>query len=356
MNRFDSTSKMTQFFSEKLRVVSFISILIVLYLHAGFPEDVCTTMKIPVIVRCCIAGVFGPCAVPMFYAISGFLFFYGTANIRRVFEKMKKRIITLVVPFIIAALSFPLFFIMMEFIPGAAEHINSESYLNRFLTLPIQQILISLFYDSGNGKPWAYHLWFMRDLVVIIAFSPILYYARRWGGYWSIALVLILHYIFPHLSFLYSLFWFVAGSFILDKTDKLPKWSIYLMLIAFLSMACYRLICLDGQATKYTIIEISLGVVSLWSLYDCLIPSHFELSAHPILNNACQFTFFIYLYHEPAFHIIVKGIPLILGNNWVGYTISFLLSPILMVIIGTIVGYILKKAAPNLYSIIVGGR
>ena len=42
---------MTTRFSEKLKVVSFMAILAVFYLHATFPEEVNTTMRIPVLVR-----------------------------------------------------------------------------------------------------------------------------------------------------------------------------------------------------------------------------------------------------------------------------------------------------------------
>lgn len=347
---------MTTYFSEKLKVTSFLSIVIVLYLHAGYPDEVIATMPIPVIVRNCIVGIWGPCAVPMFYAISGYLFFHGATNLHNIYRKIRTRIRTLLIPFLIAALFFPLFFMAMELIPAAAEHINSSSYIEKFTTLPLSTIIKSLLYDAGNDQPWAYHLWFMRDLVIIIALSPILYYIRKWTKFWSIAIVLSLHFLFPQVSFLYAMYWFTAGSLILNKLSQLPKKAVFLFFGVFLALAIYRLFEPLDAYHILEILEISLGISSFWCLYDILVSEKFRLSSTPLLNTACQFTFFLYLYHEPGFHIIVKGIPIVLGNNWFGYTMSFLLSPIIMVLIGVGVGCVIKKYAPTIYGIIVGGR
>ena len=136
---------MTTRFSEKLKVVSFMAILAVFYLHATFPEEVNTTMRIPVLVRQCIADVFGHCAVPMFYAISGYLFFRGISQFHQVFDKMKKRVFTLLVPFVIAALLFTLLYVVIE--------------PTRFAGKSIWAILYAIFYDAGTRMPLAYHLW-----------------------------------------------------------------------------------------------------------------------------------------------------------------------------------------------------
>lgn len=330
--------------------------MIVFYLHAGYPDEVIATMKIPVVVRCCIAGVFGPCAVPMFYTISGYLFFYGVKDIRKVYYKIKKRIKTLIIPFIIAAIFFPLFFMMMEFVPGATEHINSESFIKKFSELTFSKIIVSLLYDSGNGMPWAYHLWFMRDLIIIVALSPMLFYIKKWANYWSIVVILGMYFLFPHISFLYGMYWFVAGSFVLNNLGKLPKRVTLLLFGGFLLIAIYRVFSSYDTGIYLRVFEISLGVSSLWSIYDILITDRFRLISSPLLNTACKFTFFLYLYHEPGFHIIVKGIPLILGDNWFGYTMSFLLSPIIMALIGIGIGFVIKKFFPAFYGILVGGR
>lgn len=297
MNR---NSPMPPFFSEKLRILSFFSIIIVFYIHAVYPEEVNETMTIPVIVRSCIAGVFGPCAVPMFYAISGYLFFYGIRNgITDVFKKMRKRVRTLLIPFVIAALYYPAFFMLMEFVPGASAHINSDSYIEKLASMPIGDIFLSLFYDSGDGRPWAFHLWFLRDLIFLIALMPGLYYLRKYTSLWSIVIILVLHITFPDYSLLYAMYWFVAGSFVMDKTQKLPQWSIFMLFALFIAMATYHQFNAhhfnEYESWKYFIfLETSFGVCSIWSMYDILVSKVFRINSIPFLFFACQFTFFLY--------------------------------------------------------------
>ena len=332
---------MTTRFSEKLKVVSFMAILAVFYLHATFPEEVNTTMRIPVLVRQCIADVFGHCAVPMFYAISGYLFFRGIGQLRQVFDKMKKRVFTLLVPFVIAALLFTLLYMVIE--------------PTRFAGKSIWTILYAIFYDAGTRMPLAYHLWFLRDLIIVVALSPALYYLRKYLGLWSVVIIVPLYWLFPYTLFLYATIWFMAGSLLLDKLERLPHWAVYSLMGVFILLVLFRLNF--GYAWKYlNILEIAAGITSLWCLYDILVPKSFRLSSKPSLNLACQFTFFLYLYHEPIFHGILKVIPMVLGHNWLGYTLSFLLSPLLFLPIGIGIGYVLRKYLPALYRILTGGR
>ena len=331
---------MTTRFSEKLKVVSFMAILAVFYLHATFPEEVYATMRFPVLVRQCIADVFGHCAVPMFYAISGYLFFRGVEKISQVWQKMQKRVRTLLVPFVIAALLFPLPLVLM------GRDLPAHSFWG---------ILVALFYDAGNLMPWAYHLWFLRDLIILVTLSPVLYYLRHWTGYWSILICIVLYWLSPYTLFLYAAIWFLGGSLLLDKYERLPRWALWVTIPLFLLLILYRLNF--GRAWMYlNVAEIALGITSLWGLYDVIVPKNFRLKNVPWLAFACQFTFFLYLYHEPLFHLIVKAIPQILGANAFGYTMSFLLSPLIFLPIGIAIGYLLMRLMPSVYHLLTGGR
>ena len=333
---------MTTRFSEKLKVVSFMAILAVFYLHATFPEEVLATMTVPVMVRQCIADVFGHCAVPMFYAISGFLFFRGITQLPQVFGKIRKRIRTLLIPFVIAVLFFTLLFLVKE--PA------------RFAGQSFWQILYACCYDDhGTLMPMAYHLWFLRDLVIIVAFSPVLYLLRRYLSYGCLVLLVLLYWWSPYTLFLYGMIWFMAGSLVLDRLERLPRWCVWCLLGVFLFLVWFRLNV--GYAWKYlNILEIASGITGLWCLYDSVVPKDFELKNVPWLNLACQFTFFLYLYHEPLLHLLMKAIPAALGHQAWSYTLSFLVSPLLFLPIGLAVGYALRRLLPRLYGVITGGR
>ncbi|MBO4598251.1 MAG: acyltransferase [Bacteroidaceae bacterium] len=355
-NASSHSSTITPYFSDKLKVVSFLAIMMVLYIHAGYPEDTGVDMTIPVFVRNCIPETFGYCAVPMFYAISGFLFFQNVGSIGIVFRKMKKRVRTVLVPFVIAAVLFPLFYVVLEHIPGASSYINSKSYTEMFVTQPLWNILVALFYNSGNGLPCAFHLWFLADLIVIIVLSPLIFYLRKFAKSWSVGVMVLLFFLLPNVKFIYAMYWFVTGSVVLDKLDRIPRRYVFLMFAAFVGMAVFRQVGDVRFWNFHRIAEHTLGVFSMWSIYDYLVSKDFRLKDSAVLSLACQFTFFLYLYHEPSFNIIVKSIPMVLGKNWFGYTMSFLVSPLIFAPIGICAGLFLRRYAGGIYKIQVGGR
>ena len=176
-NRITDTNHitMTPFLSQKIKLLSLISIILVLYIHSGFhdyPNEI-QGMPFNFKLQDFISGKIGRCAVPLFYAISGYLFFLNLNNKNILWAKIKKRIMTLVVPYIIAALFFPCFYIIVSLIPSTARFFNSES-ISTIFNLPVWNIFQSIFYD-----PLAFHLWFLRDLIIIVALSPFLYYIKN---------------------------------------------------------------------------------------------------------------------------------------------------------------------------------
>jgi len=344
---------MTQFFSDKLRVVSFISIILVMYIHSMDSEGVYQGASVSVIVRNCISGVLGPCAVPMFFAISGYLFFFSLRNgISDVFLKIKKRVNTLLIPFVIAAILYPLQPILKAVILNITP---DKDYIQLIKDLPVIETLKCMFYDSGTNHPWAYHLWFLRDLIIIVIASPLLFYLRRWTGYLSVIVIVALYAFFPDLSFLYGMIWFVAGSLFLDSIREMPLLKVIAMFSVFLALAICRF-TFDIEPRYYRIIEIAFGITSLWCMYDYVVNPNFRLKDSKVLNFVCQFTFFLYLFHVPTLHAIYKGLLGVFGKNEFGYTLTYLLSPVVFIPLGLLAGFILKKYTPIIYKIIVGNR
>ena len=83
---------MTQYLSDKLRVLSLISIILVLYIHSGFHADEIEGMVMNDRVQEFVSGMMGRCAVPLFYVISGYLFFLKVPEgMKSIYGKMRKR-------------------------------------------------------------------------------------------------------------------------------------------------------------------------------------------------------------------------------------------------------------------------
>lgn len=352
---------MTQYLSDKLRVLSLISIIFVLYIHSGFHADEIEGMVMNDRVQEFVSGMMGRCAVPLFYVISGYLFFLKVPEgMKSIYGKMRKRVGTLVVPYIIGCLFFVGFGVLMAVLPGVSKYMNSS--LMPLFFKPIGEILRSIFYDAGNGTPCAFQLWFLRDLILIVATSPLWYLCLKHLKWGFVAVVFVLTYFdVPHVPFL-SLFWFVLGGQ-LTKV-KIEMGGVngvinigLLALCLFLVLSIVELFfpeMIDWKSLRIPIILI--GIVGAWGLYDAVVGKNFSLLQHQWLTTACQFTFFIYIFHEPTLNIVRKLIVVVLGKNEFGYMASYLISPWIFTVCAVFAGLLFRKYLPRVYDVCTGGR
>lgn len=352
---------MTQYLSDKLRVLSLISIILVLYIHSGFHADEIKGMLMNDRVQDFVSGMMGRCAVPLFYVISGYLFFLKVPEgMKSIYGKMRKRVRTLVVPYIIGCLFFVGFGVLMAVLPGVSKYMNSS--VMPLFSKPIGEILRSIFYDAGNGTPCAFQLWFLRDLILIVATSPLWYICLRYLKLAFVAVLFILTYLdVPHVPF-YPLFWFVLGGQ-LTKV-KIEMGGVngvinigLLALCLFLVLSIVELFfpeMIDWKSLRIPIILI--GIVGAWGLYDAVVGKNFSLLQHQWLTTACQFTFFIYIFHEPTLNIFRKLIVVVLGKNEFGYMASYLISPWIFTVCAVFAGLLFRKYLPRVYDVCTGGR
>lgn len=169
--------------SEAIKCIRFPLIVVVVMIHifqdadklavhghsltVGYPEWFYTFMYF-------MAEGIGRVAVPVFFAISGYLFFYRVRDFTPELYKSKlsKRVKSLLVPYLIwNTLFIGLFFLkgvppLSSFYPSAANfQISTYWLLNSYIGL--------------DGYPLLYPLWYVRDLMIIVLISPIVYYFVR---------------------------------------------------------------------------------------------------------------------------------------------------------------------------------
>lgn len=213
---------MSQYLSDKIRVLSFVSIMLVLYIHSGFHADEIYGMPQVDFVQRLISGILGQLAVPLFFIISGFLFFLKTPNgLASIFSKMRKRVRTLLIPYLIGCTFFVVFLQIVSMLPGAGKYMNSVS---SFFSMPIGELLVGTYFASASGAPFAFQLWFLRDLIIIVAFAPVLYYALKILKWWFVAILFVLS--FTGFSFVNSVFWFSFGGCVAMSALALHKFQV----------------------------------------------------------------------------------------------------------------------------------
>lgn len=92
---------MNEYLSRKLKLLSAFSIVMVIYIHMYYTEG--AHMPTLNLIESSIGGGFNRTAVPLFYIISGYLFFLKVPDgFRSIEGKMKKRVRTLLIPYVIA--------------------------------------------------------------------------------------------------------------------------------------------------------------------------------------------------------------------------------------------------------------
>jgi surface polysaccharide O-acyltransferase-like enzyme len=349
---------MTSYLSEKIKMLSALCIILVVYGHAGFYLHDIEGMTFMVYTQRMITDMIARCTVPLFFIISGYLFFYKVpAGIHSIFEKIKKRLKTLLIPYIIGNVFFVVFYAVMESLPGTGQFMNDSVF--PLFKKDWVTILVSVFYDMGNGMPQAFQLWFLRDLIILVLLSPLWYLLFKHLKWFWIPVVFFLSYFSIKYIPLQSLFWFSLGGSLVnvDISKKCKKQTVTFLLLLFLIFCLAQLFYPALSVWKYiTIPVILLGITSIWFMYDTVVPPSFSLRTHTWLAKICAFTFFIYLFHEPSLNIVKKTILYILGKNEIGYIVCYFISPWIFIAVAVFIGIRMKKYIPKLYRIAVGGR
>lgn len=343
--------------SDKIRIMSFVSIILVLYIHSGFHDFEIGGMVLNESIQYIISDIIGRCAVPLFYCISGYLFFVKVPQgIHSIFLKIKKRIRTLVIPYFIACSFYVVLVYLIANIPYTDKFTNSP-LLSIFKNQHITTILTQTYWDP----PLAFQLWFLRDLILVVLFSPLWYLLIKRIKWGFTLFTFIISCCFPEVFGTYALLWFsIGGNLAMHpiSTNRNFKQRIGIVcLIAYIIIGCYELYnhtSIQMEWIKSPVIAI--GLMGSWTLYDRIVKSDFTLKGGTLLEKVCHFTFFIYLFHEPTINIVRKLIVVIIGKDSVGYLTSYLLSPWMFIICGVIIGNYFMKYFPKAYRICVGDR
>lgn len=352
---------MSEYLSNKIKLLSFFLIILVLFIHSGFHQNEIAGMYWNNLIQEFISGKLGRLAVPLFFLISGSLFFLNTEfGMMSIKSKMVSRVKTILLPYLYGCSFFVLLILLIQLIPSTSAYTNGDGY--KFEDKSILIILRNIFWMAdGSNSPLAFHLWFLRDLLMIVILSPILYYLFKSFKWWTLILLFVMSFftIINSKSLSTSLLWFSFGSlFSITKTSidfGRTIWGV-VILFFYIIISLYEQIKGGFYFVYIQNILVVIGVVGVWLSYDYFIKRGFSLKENKLLSFYCSFTFFIYLVHEPSLNVVRKMIIIILEKNSIGYLTSYLLSPFIFVFFSVRVGILVKKMFPKIYSNLVGGR
>lgn len=358
---------MNKYLSCKLRIISFISIVLVVFLHSYktvmkfHNGDLgCNNGYALFIQLFCSEGI-ARIAVPLFFCISGYLFFLKLNGSSHEFIlKYKKRARSLVVPYLLWSLWGLFFYFTLQLFPASAKFFTNGLIVNYSLT----KILTTLFLN-----PIPYQLWFLRDLILLTLISPVIYCIIRYSRLAPIALLFITWLGLFEVSFLIfrteSAFFFCLGAYLAIHKPNLPvkktdqKGYLVFVFLWIVAVTLKTIFIYQGSEQMTLILllgklSILSGIVALWSLYDMAMKN----KTHPGETTLylSSFSFFIYGFHEPTLTIIQKGLFYVTGATEIMAVFNYILAPVFTLIISIALAHALKRYLPLFYGLITGGR
>lgn len=310
----------------------------------------------------------GQFAVPLFFIISGFLFFRNLKSVNDAVAKLKKRVYTLLRPYLLWNLIYYAIYLLLK--PGNG--------------ISVGEIIDAAFTYKYNPS-----FWFMYQLILLSIISPILYYLFNvsWKNQqtvkWLVAIVVVIvaelaiatGIDIPYLNE-DALVYYVCGYFLAfiynnGKINLISKKNILVCLLIFaltfvFNRYIYHLLTLNPKYYNPFISTIVIvrvfGAMFLFYFFDLLfgydsVPkfmsqTFFLYAIHYMIVKAMIIMMKFFMYKFVPVGIIVNGIDL--------YTIIectvFILSPVVCVIINYHLSRFMMKKFSKQYNVLVGNR
>lgn len=353
---------MSNYLSIKLSFFSFWLIVLVVLLHASnvafLTGETSVLNNLEYFIKFRVTAI----AVPLFFMISGYLFFVkmnGDFKFTLQYYKAKllKKNKTLLVPYLMWCLFWFSFMFVIQILPGTNNLFGSPLY-----SLSLKELLLNLL-----GYPLNYPFWFLRELIVYMTITPLIFFVIKKLKFSSIILLLILSCYFDNVFVFFGIkviqlipfLYFYVGCYIgINKTNielKLKKITVWLIMVLWFSLSFLTLYF----EVKRSILLLSdqlyffincIGCIGIWFLYDLLSQERRKLKWY------YKYSFFVFAFHGIPILFIRKIISFFqLQSDLINFAF-FLISFIITVVLSIAIAIFLERKNGKMYKIIVGNR
>lgn len=370
---------MDKYLSAKLRVLSLISIVAVVYIHActlKFQWSLLpwTPISEPLgansFIQYFISNGLTRFAVPLFFAISGYLYFRNLTPTPMGFaDKFVKRLRTIGVPYLLwSALGLALTAVLLN-LPAMAPALGHWEGRG----LPGFQVISEIPPTLGARlfrlfiKPVPYQLWFMRDLLLYILLSPLIYIALRRLSWGALLPAFILWFLNRNLRIMEAegILFFMCGAYLsihnIVPTRNRTQWLPLVLGVGWIGILLLKtgFAYQGGPFCTHTILialhktAILLGLFTIWLGYDLVGE---QANANEFLITAAPLTFFIYAAHEPLLNLLSNYALYLLHISPTTQLTVFLMGPVVAIGLCLLFGAGLRRFTPPAFALLTGGR
>ena len=316
-----------------------------------------------------------------YFLISGYLFWQGMEGWDwNVFtRKIKTRSKTLLLPYVLwIVFSIGTFVALMLYqdIKAGASFSNILEYLHGigikgFWNYHVWGLdkVDWLGNPTPNTAPFVLTLWFVRDLMVVTLFAPLLYWLFKKTKVWGILLLMFCYVskIWPQIDgftieafsfFGLGLYISMNGKTLVGVADQLKIPAIIVSFFSF--FAC---LYFGGNVTPIGRFIFPVFVISCIWIYIKFAEYITKQKGFELAPFLAKSTFFIYLLHACP----IAGIRSIISKtNTIIYSavhhfsapwlLYYLISPFIIVAICLLIYYIMQRWTPKLCSLLTGSR
>ncbi len=351
--------------SLRLKLLRFPPIVGVIYIHAyestiSYANGTlgrADTNGLTDFIRTLISQGLARIAVPLFFLMSGYLFFASFRWSEQTYtKKVLNRTRSLLVPFLIWNGIGLAVVALAQAIPATRPYFSGfGSLIADYSAFQYLNALLGL-----KGYPIAYHFWFIRDLILLVLLAPVIAVILRFA-FLPFLVTLYICWVadmWPIMApGVVGLFFFSAGAFLAIKGTSLFALDRYgrVALVAFVPILLVDTLWHDAWYNVFFHrTGMIVGVVA--ALYSTRLITHSTWLTNGIVRLGGA-SFFVYAAHEPflrimrmlSFHFLPLDGP---------YTILliYLLLPLLVIAVLLGCHTVLTSLCPRLLSVMTGGR
>lgn len=289
-------------------------------------------------------------SVPVFFIISGMLFFRNTEEFGKdvYLGKLRTRVRTLLVPYILWSL-ICLLYLCMKQLPAILHTGNTDSISNMFT--------LQIFWMINNGLPLHSPLWYVRDLILLTVCSPLVWLIisrLRYVGMTVIFVLYMINDIDSRISFPISIFFFSLGAYLsicrIDVSRIAMKMQWWTLALAMVMLCC----AVQGNIT---LARFSQAIIAV----GCMLLSAFLTGRYgkTVPRQLTDSVFFVYAAHTIVFVMVCNSILSIFIPDTSILALLFLRLLVVSMAAASLcvmVYTILKRIFPKTIAILTGSR
>lgn len=325
-----------------------------------------------------ICRVIASIAVPSFFIISGYFFFWKVKEwcFAVYKEKLRARFKTLLVPYIlwnVISLIAPVVWHLAiawhssQHITYLSDYLESIDWIRWIWDCSYEAGVVNRFgFIQQMTYPINVPMWYIRDLMVMVLLSPVVYWLVKHLHYYYLLILLTLSLIglWPNIHGLScsAAFYFSIGAYCginkfnmlhLARRVEIPNYVLTLLLLV--------LLCSPFHGLKFW------GIIGLNTFFilSCIV-SVFCISSRLIgtdkihqSKNLPQFVFFVYVVHEVY---IIRLYNMLFLNNYFDIDniplaiVFFLTTPWIKILLCLSFFWLMKRYTPRALNVLTGSR